>query len=549
MLAAPVMKNFVSLILCFFFSYIYSLPLSEKDVDKEINELRKICTTSPKEAIQLSIESYNSAKKIDYKKGMLDNLMIQMAKYFDFGDFKKVIEISKEAELLSGNLEKMDDLSNTFRLRASAYTELGFNDESLKDFTKALEISEKITSSDSRFYYKALIYTGIGSYMAHINAPVDSVMSYEKKTLTEALKMSADKNFVSKKYYLISNVYTNLGMMNVAKGYPKKAEEYFTKALEICRNKNYSINVQTEILVLNEFAWLYFDQKNYDKAIQYAKEAAVMEKQFSFPYIRRDIYEILFKSQVEKGNKEESSEYMAKFTKLNDSIVNAEKKTINTPMKHILSEKESDNHDSMNRILITGAALFVLSISGGWIYWKRRNKILHQNYEGIIENLKKTESVSAKEKDVHADALVIEKVGGAIYPHKKTSNLIIKNDTVDSILSKLKKIENSQKFIKKDFTLTFLASELNTNPRYLSEIIKQHKGKNYNNYINGLRIGYITNKLYKNPVYREYKISYLAEECGFTSREVFAVIFKKETGMTPSYFINQLKQEDLMYLQ
>ncbi|MDR6466127.1 tetratricopeptide repeat protein [Chryseobacterium sediminis] len=543
------MKNFVSLILCFFFSYIYSLPLSEKDVDKEINELRKICTTSPKKAIQLSIESYNSAKKIDYKKGMLDNLMIQMAKYFDFGDFKKVIEISKEAELLSGNLEKMDDLSNTFRLRASAYTELGFNDESLKDFTKALEISEKITSSDSRFYYKALIYTGIGSYMAHINAPVDSVMSYEKKTLTEALKMSADKNFVSKKYYLISNVYTNLGMMNVAKGYPKKAEEYFTKALEICRNKNYSINVQTEILVLNEFAWLYFDQKNYDKAIQYAKEAAVMEKQFSFPYIRRDIYEILFKSQVEKGNKEESSEYMAKFTKLNDSIVNAEKKTINTPMKHILSEKESDNHDSMNRILITGAALFVLSISGGWIYWKRRNKILHQNYEGIIENLKKTESVSAKEKDVHADALVIEKVGGAIYPHKKTSNLIIKNDTVDSILSKLKKIENSQKFIKKDFTLTFLASELNTNPRYLSEIIKQHKGKNYNNYINGLRIGYITNKLYKNPVYREYKISYLAEECGFTSREVFAVIFKKETGMTPSYFINQLKQEDLMYLQ
>lgn len=543
------MKNFIFLILCFFFSSIYSQALSEKDLDKEINELRELSSVNPKKAIQLSIESYNSAKKIDYKKGMLGNLMIQMAKYFDLGDFKKVIEISKEAELLSSNLDNAEDLSNTFRLRASAYTELGFNDESLKDFTKALEISEKIISSDSKFYYRALIYTGIGSYMAHINAPVDSIMSYEKKTLTEALKMSADKNFVSKKYYLISNVYMNLGMMNVAKGYPKKAEEYFTKALEICRNKNYSINVQTEILVLNEFAWLYFDQKNYDKAIKYAREAAVMEKQFSFPYIRRDIYEILFKSQVEKGNKEESSEYMAKFTRLNDSIVNAEKITINTPMKHILSEKESDNHDSMNRILITGAALFVLSISGGWIYWKRRNKILHQNYEEIIENLKKPESVSAEEKDVHADTLVIENAGNIVYPHEKTSNLIIKNNTVDNILSKLKKIENSQKFIKKDFTLTFLASELNTNPRYLSEIIKQHKGKSYNNYINGLRIGYITNKLYKNPVYREYKISYLAEECGFTSREVFAVIFKKETGMTPSYFISQLKQEDLMYLQ
>ena len=219
------MKNFIFLILCFFFSSIYSQALSKKDLDKEINELRELSSVNPKKAIQLSIGSYNSAKKIDYKKGMLGNLMIQMAKYFDLGDFKKVIEISKEAELLSSNLDNAEDLSNTFRLRASAYTELGFNDESLKDFTKALEISEKITSSDSKFYYRALIYTGIGSYMAHINAPVDSVMSYEKKTLTEALKMSADKNFVSKKYYLISNVYTNLGMMNVAKGYPKNLQK------------------------------------------------------------------------------------------------------------------------------------------------------------------------------------------------------------------------------------------------------------------------------------------------------------------------------------
>ncbi|REC75429.1 tetratricopeptide repeat protein [Chryseobacterium rhizosphaerae] len=543
------MKKIISLILCFFFSCIYSMPSSEKDVDKEIVELRKISTTNPKKAIQLSIESYNSAKKIDYKKGMLDNLMIQMAKYFDTGNFKKVIEISKEAELLSSNLEKMDDLSNTFRLRASAYTELGFNDESLKEFTKALEISEKITSADSRFYYRSLIYTGIGSYMAHINAPIDSVMSYEKKTLDEVLKISADKNFVSKKYYMISRVYMNLGMMNVAKANPKKAEEYLTKALEICRNKNYSIDVQTEILILNEFAWLYFDQKNYDKAIQYAKEAAFMEKKSSFPYIRRDIYEVLFKSHVEKGNKEESSEYMEKFTELNDSIVNAERQMINTPIEHILSEQENDNRDLMNRMMVAGAILLILSMLGGWAYWKRRNKILHKKYEQIIEDLKKVESVSVEEKDITAETLAIENNERIIYSNEKIPSLIIKNDTVDNILSKLRKIENSQKFIKKDFTLTFLASELNTNPRYLSEIIKQHKGKSYNNYINGLRIGYITNKLYKNTVYREYKISYLAEECGFTSREVFAVIFKKETGMTPSYFISQLKQEDVMYLQ
>ncbi|MDP9962248.1 tetratricopeptide repeat protein [Chryseobacterium lathyri] len=537
------MKKFIFFILCFFFIGIYSQSLSEKDVDKKINALKELSHTNPKKTIELSIECYNSAKKIDYKKGMLSSIMIQLTKYFDVGNFKKVIELSKEAELLSNSIEDMENLSNTFRLRASAYTELGFNEESFKNFNKALEISEKIKSSDSRFYFRSLIYTGIGTYMAHINTPIDSVVFYQQRSLNEALKITSDKKNLNRKYYLISRAYMNLGMTSVAKGNPKQAEEYFTKALEICRNKNYLINIQTEVLVLNEFSWLYFDQKNYDKAIQYAKEAAVMEQQFSFPYIRRDIYEVMFKSHVEKGNKGKSSEYMEKFTKLNDSIINAEKKTINIPVKHILSEKENDNRSLMNRMMITGAGLLVLSMSGGWIYLKKRNHTLHLKYEKIIENLKKSES--AQEKKISAEVLVIEKDGGT-YPNEKTSGLIIKNDTLNNILLKLNKIENSQKFIRKDFTLTFLASELNTNPRYLSEIIKQHKGKSYNNYINGLRIGYITNKLYKNPTYREYKISYLAEKCGFTSREIFTVIFKKETGMTPSYFIGQLKKEDTM---
>ncbi|NHQ67331.1 helix-turn-helix transcriptional regulator, partial [Elizabethkingia miricola] len=46
--------------------------------------------------------------------------------------------------------------------------------------------------------------------------------------------------------------------------------------------------------------------------------------------------------------------------------------------------------------------------------------------------------------------------------------------------------------------------------------------------------------LYNNPLYREYKISYLAEECGYSSHQVFITAFRKETGMTPSYFIKQL---------
>ncbi|MCT4234920.1 transcriptional regulator [Elizabethkingia miricola] len=89
-----------------------------------------------------------------------------------------------------------------------------------------------------------------------------------------------------------------------------------------------------------------------------------------------------------------------------------------------------------------------------------------------------------------------------------------------------------------------MSNLINTNPKYLSQLINKHKGRNFCGYINYLRINYIINKLYNNILYREYKISYLAEECGYSSLQVFINAFRKETGMTPYYFIKQLKDEN-----
>jgi len=95
-------------------------------------------------------------------------------------------------------------------------------------------------------------------------------------------------------------------------------------------------------------------------------------------------------------------------------------------------------------------------------------------------------------------------------------------------------------YIDQNMSLSTLSSMLNTNTKYLSEIIKHHKNKKFKNYINGLRIEYIMQLLFNQPEYREYKISYLAGCCGFSSRVVFGVVFKKEKGILPSYFIQSL---------
>lgn len=522
------MKKFIFIIFCVFFSTIHGQIINNPKIDNEIKTAKVLSSDQPAKSLQLSEEIYRVSKNAGYKKGILESSNLLMAKYFDLGNFKKVVELSKDTEMLAIEMKDHEILSNTYRLRACSYTELGFNDESLKEFRKALNIVPQIKSDNYKNYQESLIYIGLASYSAHINAPVDSVVHYQKKSLETIKKVNDSKDFRNKKNHSLILAYINLGKTSIAMHKEKDAESFFSKALELCQNKTYKSNKNLEISTLNEFAWLYYDQKEYEESKRYAEQAEKLEKQVSSPYIRRDIYEVYFKSCVELGEREISKKYMNLYTKLNDSLVNAEKKTINTPVKQIVEEQSEIHNRNIQKILIIISTLIIMLSVGGWLFWKRKQKELHKKYEAIITNLKAS-NTTASNSNIAVDRIIN-----------------ITDETIKTLLLKLEKFEKSQKFVKKDLSLTSLANDLNTNTRYLSEVIKQYKEKSYNSYINELRVSYIINKLCTDPIYREYKISYLAEVSGFASREVFTITFKKETGVTPSYFINNLKKDNVI---
>jgi AraC-like DNA-binding protein len=134
---------------------------------------------------------------------------------------------------------------------------------------------------------------------------------------------------------------------------------------------------------------------------------------------------------------------------------------------------------------------------------------------------------------------------GQVHEKKQDSkkNVILK-ETEELILNKLKRFENSKRFNNKDISLSVLAGQFDTNTKYLSEIINSHYDMNFNTYINRLRINYIVEKLKADPNFMNYKISYLAENCGFSSHSSFATIFKSITGISPGKFIELLNSEN-----
>jgi AraC-like DNA-binding protein len=127
--------------------------------------------------------------------------------------------------------------------------------------------------------------------------------------------------------------------------------------------------------------------------------------------------------------------------------------------------------------------------------------------------------------------------GESIRP--KTESLMT-SETENKLLELLDDFENGTLYNSKNMSLPFLAGTLNTNTKYLSFVINHYKSADFKTYINRLRIGYIVDKLSEDEKYRQYKISILAEECGFSSHSKFAAIFKAMTDYSPSAYIKLL---------
>lgn len=121
--------------------------------------------------------------------------------------------------------------------------------------------------------------------------------------------------------------------------------------------------------------------------------------------------------------------------------------------------------------------------------------------------------------------------------------MIISAETEESILELLNEFEKKKMFLDPEINLTAVAAFCKTNPRYISEILKKHKELDFHKYIIRHRIEYITEKL-KEEEYRNYKISYLAKEAGFSSHSRFSANFKEVKGVPPSIYIKRVKKKN-----
>ena len=324
-----------------------------------------------------------------------------------------------------------------------------------------------------------------------------------------------------------------LGKLYLEKKNFKLSKDNYTEALEISDQSNPS-NLFAKTHALFNLASIYFIEKNHEKVAELLSKASKNAQILDNLYLKRTIISQQIDNYLALNDTTNYKLANKEFSKINNETVLLEEEATNLAYNLISDEYVSEYDEAKNgyfSILYVVTGLLVLVILFGMFFWWR----YYQRKKSLDEIIRYLE--------ITRNNLINKYTEKEVVVTDLPKRILIPQDTEKLIIAKLKRFESTTRFTNKDISLAVLAGQFDTNTKYLSEIINNHYNVNFNTYINKLRINYLIEKLKSDPNYINYKISYLAEDCGFASHSSFATVFKSITGISPVTFIELLKEE------
>lgn len=234
------------------------------------------------------------------------------------------------------------------------------------------------------------------------------------------------------------------------------------------------------------------------------------------------------------GNATLAKEYELKYYKAKDEFINRSK-LLSVEQQQFLLELEEMGEEvkdlqaqkRVRDLVIFGIALLALLVIGALVFlWrnyqstKQRNVLLFQKNQELLV-------LEAQEKERKAQ----------LAETKKYKSSTMDDDAKNELLHQLQDILESQgEIYEGGFTLHRLAQLAGTSPNYVSQVINEKKGYNFNDFVNEYRIKEACRRLTDNEHYGGLTIEAVGQSLGFKSRANFASTFKKFTGLTPSAY-------------
>ncbi|WP_431612112.1 tetratricopeptide repeat protein [Chryseobacterium sp. 'Rf worker isolate 10'] len=394
-------KFFFNLFFVMIFPFCYAQNYTIKQIDSLISYTEKAYTEkNDNNVIALSNRNYKISQKANYPEGMVKSLITISKYYWSRGNYEKTIQYAKQTEEEASNINDYKSICTGLRMAAISYYSLGLYEEAQEMLTKAFSIADKISDPDDFYESRGDLYSVKGdiAYYGHSNNRIPDYFKYVKNALTEFSKIKNSKTRNSSS----GKAYSDLGLAYAEKKMFDSAYHYMNISLNLARiDKNY----YNECVVLNGLVYTSFTQKNYQQTINYLETLIPLSKKTNQLVILKLAYQTMQESYHQLGSKEKEMEYLAKYTKLNDSLAQADKLLKNRSFQKIINEKEETFLNEKDKLYLLIAATCLLSVLLCYFGYKAFKKY-------------KVE----KEKIQHKENVIVEKESQLIELKQKVNN-------------------------------------------------------------------------------------------------------------------------------
>lgn len=523
------MFKYIHLSTYIFLLFLLSSEINAQDTnskfDKRYTEVFQKMGGISKESSEKSVDSLIKISSNPYQKSkslMLKAIMNIISDHKSEALFY-AIESEKEANE-SGVLHMQ---VRTAGFLSTLFIDAGLYEEALVYINKAERVNEKMKDSPEYSITQLKINDERAFYEYQNNNYKKAIVIREK---SKALIDKMDKE--DQPSHLLYH-HESMGANYIGLEAYEKAREHFNISLTLMESTS---NKLLEPKLYNGLAQVELHAKNFPKALEYLNKAADILKSNQEDGVQIMIYKSFANYYKAIGMHKEALEYEELYSNAFNEKTITTQKVFNELIKKS-NETSEINQTKINYLISFSilALLLIVVLVIRLIYTRKRERI---KYEELIKNIN-----SDLPLNIHSQNETNIENKKELFEEQKKGPIMSK-ETEERILDDLAKLETELFFTQKDISISLVAIKLNTNIRYLSYVINANRGKSFNNYINELRIRYIIKKIQTNPQYLDYKLSYLAEEAGFSSHSKFASIFKVFTGLSPSTFINHIRKEN-----
>lgn len=303
---------------------------------------------------------------------------------------------------------------------------------------------------------------------------------------------------------------------------------------------------------------IYAKQKNYQAAIAVMAEVE-RQTQGTALDLQGEACKLLSQYYSQLGQADEAMRWNNLGLQLSDSLFRSQQYGLIRDMKSTFEIKkvdakmrEAENHRRVMAVVlsIVGVGAIVFLVMALLIYRKNqrlktRNRDLFRRNEEMMrlgENERRLREVYEGRIKLYEEELtalrtppVQETPSDDAPTEAKYQSSSLDDYAKQQLLNRINQVmDNVEEISVTDFSVSRLAKLVDSNSKYVSQVINEAYGKSFTTLLGEVRVRQACLRLCDTEAYGNLTIEAIAMSLGFKSRSNFVTVFKRVTGLTPS---------------